>query len=746
MKFHSFFRAFFALALGLSALMAGPSARPVYAAVSTLDIYTDALVAGWDNWSWTTVDLQSTAYAHSGMHSIAVTYSAWGGLQLHYPELDTTGFSYLRFFINGGAATGQKLQVYALTDSGTNGPAVPVTVTGAAGTWAEVDIPLSQLGLTNTTFTGLVWQGTTSSSQPTLYIDDIALAVDVDANAPTLSAAYLLPRGVPADGTTQAIVRVLVGDPQGLSDVISVTLDGSSIGRGLIPLHDDGWSNDGTAGDGVYGAAFTVPPGTPAGEHTLVVSAQDNEHNVASLRLGDFDVYAAPGGKIPATLPPHIGWGTDAWDDSVAGDWQGHSGVPWNYEYQYITWGWDQGGWGTNFVQGFVSQAWSKGYVPLISVYMMLGLNTDGVCTTESPACYAQKLQDAGAVSAYLSSLKAAASQAKGSRPVIFHLEPDFYGYMQQWSNNSSRPAGIRPDDPASYPVALNVAGYPNNLAGFGRRMVDLIHATAPNALVAPAASMWATNADPNTSTQAGAIQMGQRTAAFINAMGGTQADLIVTEWSDRDAGSGLRPWWDDTNQTLPRYTRTILWENALSAASGKRLMLWQIPLGNMSLNNTCNQYQDNRVAYAFQHPRDLVDAGVFAVLFGGGANCMTDIAHGGPFLAAQGAIAYGRPSAPTGLAAGAARGPIVPLHWTENTEPDLWGYQVTYHSATSGYSGTVIAGRANALNVLLPQAGVWHLAVAAYDAMGQLGPASGTIAVTITVDAHNVYLPLAER
>ena len=440
----------------------------------------------------------------------------------------------------------------------------------------------------------------------------------MDANAPTLSAGYLLPRGIPADGLTQAIVRVLVGDPQGLSDVVSVTLDGSEVGRGLITLRDDGWSNDGLAGDGVFGAAFTVPPGTPAGDHTLVVSAQDREGHLASLRLGAFDVYAAPSGSIPSALAQHIGWGTDAWSDQPGQDWQVNSGVPWNYVYQYITWGWDQGGWGTNFVQGFVGQAWSKGYVPLISVYLILGL--PGTCADESPACYAQKLQNPAAVSAYLSSLKEAAREAQGNKPVIFHLEPDFYGYMQQWSNDPGRASGVRPDDPTSYPVALNVAGYPNNLAGFGQRMVDLIHLTAPNALVAPAASMWATGSDPNGGTQAAAIQMGQRTAAFINLMGGAQADLIVTEWSDRDAGSGLRPWWDDTNQNLPRPTRAILWENALSAAAGKRLMLWQIPMGNMSLNNTCDQYRDNRAAYAFQHPRDLVDAGVFAVLFGGGA------------------------------------------------------------------------------------------------------------------------------
>ena len=295
-----------------------------------------------------------------------------------------------------------------------------------------------------------------------------------------------------------------------------------------------------------------------------------------------------------------------------------NSGVPWNYVYQYITYDWYVNGWGGNFVGRFVNQAWSKGYVPLISVYMILELPP--TCG-ESATCYATKLQNATAVSTYLAALQEAARQAQGTHPVIFHLEPDFYGYMQQLSNSDERPAGVQPDDPSSYPVALNVAGYPNTLAGFGRRMVDVIHATAPNALVAPAASMWATNGDPNSVTVSQVISMGQRTAAFIDAMGGAQSDLLVAEWSDRDAGSGLRPWWDDTNLTLPRPTRAILWENALSAAAHKRLMLWQMPVGNMSLDNTCDHYRDNRAAYAFQHPRDLFDAGVFAVLFGGGAD-----------------------------------------------------------------------------------------------------------------------------
>jgi hypothetical protein len=228
--------------------------------------------------------------------------------------------------------------------------------------------------------------------------------------------------------------------------------------------------------------------------------------------------------------------------------------------------------------------------------------------------------------------------------------------------------------------------------------------------------------------------------------MGGAQSDLLVAEWSDRDAGSGLRPWWDDTNLALPRPTRAILWENALSAAAHKRVILWQMPVGNMSLDNTCDHYRDNRAAYVFQHPRDLFDAGVFAILFGGGAACQTQVTTDGGFVAAQGAIAYAPPLTPTGLDAGTVAGPLVPVHWNENTEPDLWGYRVSYQPAQGGSPVALDAGRKNALTLLLPRAGDWRISVAAYDAMGQVGPASTVITVTTAVNAQQVYVPLIRR
>jgi hypothetical protein len=717
----------------------------VKADVAAQAIYTDNLAAGWSDWSWATVNLLATAPVHSGSHTIAVTYGAWQGLYLHSPEVSTLGFTHLRFYIHGGSQGGQHVNVYMIRIVGSQeveGPAVSLPLP-SANSWNEVQVALADLDAENTSITGIVWQGATNGGQPTVYLDDISLTSAESPDGPSLTEEEIWPRAVPADGSTDLAVRVKISDPQGLVDIASVTLEASAVGWGSLAMYDDGRNHDGPAGDGVYGRILTVSTGTPVGEKVLLISAQDQSGHIATLQLGSLVVLAPPGGQPPAALPGRIGWGSNTWSETPGADWQVNSGVPWDYVYQYITYEWYRDGWGGNFVGRFVQQAWNKHFIPMVTVYMVLALPP--TCG-EGPACYAQKLQNPTAVQTYLAALTEAARQAQGTHPVVFNLEPDFYGYMQQYSNSAGRPSGVQPDDPSSYPVALNITGYPNTLVGFGRRMVDVVHATAPNALVAPMASMWATNGDPQAVTSSEAMAMGQRTAAFIDTMGGSQADLLVVEWSDRDAGSGLRPWWDASDRIPPRPTRAILWENALSQAAHKRLFLWQMPVGNMALDNTCDHYQDNRADYAFRHPRDLFDAGVIGVLFGGGADCMTQVDSDGGFVAGQGAIAYNPPAAPSGLAVDAVNGALVSLHWSENSEPDLWGYRIVYQPAGGGQSWMVEAGRENALNFILPWSGSWQVQVLSYDAMGNLSLPSGPVMVSSTADAYLIQLPLLRR
>ena len=68
------------------------------------------------------------------------------------------------------------------------------------------------------------------------------------------------------------------------------------------------------------------------------------------------------------------------------------------------------------------------------------------------------------------------------------------------------------------------------------------------------------------------------------------------------------------------------------SRAAGLRIVIWQIPLGNgvmRSMNNTDGHYQDNHVQWLLgggyrAHLQAYADAGVIALLFGGGAGGTT--------------------------------------------------------------------------------------------------------------------------
>jgi hypothetical protein len=136
----------------------------------------------------------------------------------------------------------------------------------------------------------------------------------------------------------------------------------------------------------------------------------------------------------------------------------------------------------------------------------------------------------------------------------------------------------------------------------------------------------------------------------------------------------------------------------------------------------------------------------VIAVLFGGGADCMTSASTDGGFIQAQGGIAYSPPAAPTGLSTNSPAGPVVQLRWNENTEPDLWGYRLRYTPISMTVPITMDVGPANATQLVIPAAGQWRVTAFAYDAMGHVSTAGNAVTVTITVDATRVYLPLIRK
>jgi alpha-N-arabinofuranosidase len=158
-------------------------------AQAPLPVYTDSLVNGFLDWGWAPRDYTNASPVHSGTASVAVTIAAaWQGLQIYHPDMDSSLYSSVSFWINGGTSGGQKLQVCGLLHVGTTNNAwqshyaLGVVPTNS---WGQFTILLSALGVANkTNFTGFVIQDNLGAVQPTFYVDDIQL---VAAPAPALS-------------------------------------------------------------------------------------------------------------------------------------------------------------------------------------------------------------------------------------------------------------------------------------------------------------------------------------------------------------------------------------------------------------------------------------------------------------------------------------------------------------------------------------------------------------------------------
>ncbi len=153
-------------------------------AQTPLAIYTDSLVNSWQDWSWNTIrNLNySGTYVHSGTASISATITnGYSALSLEHSGFDSTPYTNLTFWINGGPTGGQLLQVYAeLTTSG-GGPAGATISLPKLGTntWQQITLSLATLGVAKQpNFTRFSIQDRSGAPEPTFYVDDIQLTAN----------------------------------------------------------------------------------------------------------------------------------------------------------------------------------------------------------------------------------------------------------------------------------------------------------------------------------------------------------------------------------------------------------------------------------------------------------------------------------------------------------------------------------------------------------------------------------------
>ncbi len=295
--------------------------------------------------------------------------------------------------------------------------------------------------------------------------------------------------------------------------------------------------------------------------------------------------------------------------------------APFGFRYQYLAGGVNTGqGWSTwnpngTFASMYVTESWRHGEIPVLTYYMLLQSKPGGGDEAHADLT---NLRDPATMTAYWNDVRLLLTRVKGSKPVVVHVEPDLWGYLEQ--------AG-----------AIDLA------SAFAQEWVKLRDQLAPNVVLAYHMSGWGTKHDivyekpPDATVRAYAAQ----SAAFYRSLH-AHFDIAFEDFSDRDAGFYAKVENNPNTWFKPAdFHRHLLYAQTFVRLAGVRMVAWQIPLGNTLMraeNNTSGHYQDNRVQWLLGEGsrarlKQYVAAGFAGFLFGGGASgttCACDAAKDG--------------------------------------------------------------------------------------------------------------------
>jgi len=285
---------------------------------------------------------------------------------------------------------------------------------------------------------------------------------------------------------------------------------------------------------------------------------------------------------------------------------------PLGFRYQYLAGGVNTGhGWSTwnpdgTFVTRYEQESWAAGQIPVFTYYMLLQSKPGGGDEAHADL---SNLQNAATMSAYWSDVRLLFTRVKGSKPVVVHVEPDLWAYLEQAN-------------------AVSLA------SAFAQEWIKLRDQLAPNVILAYHMSGWGTKHDivyekPSDAT---VRVYAAQSAAFYRSLR-AHFDIAFEDFSDRDAGfyakveNNPNTWFNPAD-----FHRHLLYAQTFVRLAGVRMVAWQIPLGNTLMSaddNTWGHFQDNRVQWLLgdssrAHLGQYVAAGFAGFLFGGGASGTT--------------------------------------------------------------------------------------------------------------------------
>jgi hypothetical protein len=348
-------------------------------------------------------------------------------------------------------------------------------------------------------------------------------------------------------------------------------------------------------------------------------------------------VLAAPAhaqAPLPAGWPTRVELGMG---DSPGGAAAMKATAPFAFRYQYLSAGVNTGyGWSTwnpggDFARYYIEDSIANGIIPVFTYYNIVqSLPGNG---NESQVF--NNLNNTSTMTAYYNDLKLFFQKAGGfpGNKVVLHVEPDLWGFMQARAGTNDNAQNVSTVVASS--GLSELAGLPNNFSGFARAIVRLRDTYASNVVLGYHVSVWGTGHDIALSNPSDATIDGLATRAVTYYQSlAANFDIAFGEFSDRDSafyqyeyGDGGAHWWDAED-----FRRAARFLRGFSTGANKRIVMWQIPLGNTkmrAMNNTKGHYQDNRTEWlldeaARTHLTTYRDAGVVAFLFAGGATDTT--------------------------------------------------------------------------------------------------------------------------
>ncbi|MFC5468142.1 hypothetical protein ACFPPD_05370 [Cohnella suwonensis] len=390
-----------------------------------------------------------------------------------------------------------------------------------------------------------------------------------------------------------------------------------------------------------------------------------NREGAASFKVVSPVEAAAPQPAVPPTLPNTLKLGVFATnnDDYGLTGWMPETGLPWDLAYRYLNGGvnnkegwtaWDQynvGDWQGAYAYSYAKNATDRGYTPVLTFYEMLqSISADCLnCDSDEAKDDIITLNDEYTMRSYFEEFKLLMQligtgnyngKAGIGKTAIVHVDPDLAGYAQQAVLDNNRCYGQCTDqgnNPAFLKAAVSstrmpeLADLPDTFQGYNWALLRLRDLYAPNVILAPHVNSWGTMIDVgrDTNPDLDVAAFGKLAGEFANQSGVQTVpagikpyDFIFNDIDDDDAGGPRGYWLDRTNLTLPNFHRWEQFVKAASETTRKKVMLWQIPVGNQvyrAMDNTPGHYQDNKAEYFFGHLQELIDIGVVGLMFGHG-------------------------------------------------------------------------------------------------------------------------------